>query len=443
MRLIHVALGSCLAACSFDSTGLDATSAAPTTGAGPAGGMDSGTEGGTDGDVTTVEAPTSEPESTDTTVGVSDTDPAQPTGSTTTDEPTGTTTSGPPPACGDGTVDPGETCDDGNLADDDGCTAQCQPATCGDGLVYVGMEECDDGDGDELLCTDQCLLPRCDDGARNGDEVDVDCGGACPECATGQLCGDDDDCAGNCAGGVCVEFASCLDLKQSRPDAPSDVYMIDPDQGEKEAPFAVYCEQEHDGGGWTMVLKVDGRTDNFVYGAARWTDNNTFNPDPALDRVETKLRSFTTVPLTELLVGIEVPIAGGGPLDLEYLELPAAAANARALFLPGTLIASDLGRPAWKGWISDSSLQAHCNREGINVQATAPAPQDYARVRIGIIGNENGANDCSSPNSYIGVGGGGTGVCVPDAVTTTGNRAGCGGDKGERDLPGFAVVFVR
>jgi cysteine-rich repeat protein len=32
---------------------------------------------------------------------------------------------GPPPACGDGTVDPGEDCDDGNVAAGDGCAPDC------------------------------------------------------------------------------------------------------------------------------------------------------------------------------------------------------------------------------------------------------------------------------------------------------------------------------
>ncbi len=37
-------------------------------------------------------------------------------------------------SCGDGVVDAGEVCDDGNADDLDGCTAACAPASCGDGL---------------------------------------------------------------------------------------------------------------------------------------------------------------------------------------------------------------------------------------------------------------------------------------------------------------------
>jgi len=49
--------------------------------------------------------------------------------------------------CGNGVVDPGELCDDGNLNDDDSCLSTCVPARCGDGFVArfstTAPEECD------------------------------------------------------------------------------------------------------------------------------------------------------------------------------------------------------------------------------------------------------------------------------------------------------------
>src|SRR5512146_3505791 len=57
-------------------------------------------------------------------------------------------------SCGDGIVDPGEVCDDGNKLSGDGCKADCRSnETCGNGLVDVAAGEvCDDhntspGDG--------------------------------------------------------------------------------------------------------------------------------------------------------------------------------------------------------------------------------------------------------------------------------------------------------
>ena len=65
------------------------------------------------------------------------------------------------PYCGDGKVDPGEACDDGDRDNTDACTNECTVAKCGDGYHYLGVEECDDGaDGDMDECTDDCWAPR-------------------------------------------------------------------------------------------------------------------------------------------------------------------------------------------------------------------------------------------------------------------------------------------
>jgi cysteine-rich repeat protein len=67
----------------------------------------------------------------------------------------------PPPCCGDGNLDAGEECDDGNTIDGDGCSATCTtetPPCCGDGNLDAG-EECDDGntvDGDG--CSSSCVV---------------------------------------------------------------------------------------------------------------------------------------------------------------------------------------------------------------------------------------------------------------------------------------------
>lgn len=48
-------------------------------------------------------------------------------------------------SCGDGALDPGEVCDDGNTDGTDGCTDECELNICGDGRVFVGAEQCDEG----------------------------------------------------------------------------------------------------------------------------------------------------------------------------------------------------------------------------------------------------------------------------------------------------------
>jgi cysteine-rich repeat protein len=68
-------------------------------------------------------------------------------------------------ACGNCTVDSGETCDDGNQVAGDGCNPGCQRETCGDGVRSTG-EQCDDGNtefGEGDLCTPACRTPSpCD-----------------------------------------------------------------------------------------------------------------------------------------------------------------------------------------------------------------------------------------------------------------------------------------
>jgi cysteine-rich repeat protein len=58
----------------------------------------------------------------------------------------------PTPGCGNGIVDPGEECDDGNHISTDNCI-DCKLATCGDGFVHAGVELC----GDSM--TDACTAP--------------------------------------------------------------------------------------------------------------------------------------------------------------------------------------------------------------------------------------------------------------------------------------------
>jgi cysteine-rich repeat protein len=61
------------------------------------------------------------------------------------------------PACGDGVMDSGEVCDDGNAVDGDGCAADCSSGPCGNGVVE-GDEECDDGADNSDSDPDACRL---------------------------------------------------------------------------------------------------------------------------------------------------------------------------------------------------------------------------------------------------------------------------------------------
>lgn len=110
-----------------------------------------------------------------------------------------------PTVCGNGILQPGEACDDGNTTDYDGCSSSCTietpscgnehvesyvgeqcdppdgvlcdekckeiPIVCGNGIKQPG-EACDDGNGiDDDACTNKCALPTCGDGIKQANEA--------------------------------------------------------------------------------------------------------------------------------------------------------------------------------------------------------------------------------------------------------------------------------
>ncbi len=69
------------------------------------------------------------------------------------------------PGCGNGVVEPGEKCDDGNLVNTDACLNTCESAICGDGILQAGVDTCDDGNKvDTDACTNECKPATCGDG---------------------------------------------------------------------------------------------------------------------------------------------------------------------------------------------------------------------------------------------------------------------------------------
>lgn len=111
-----------------------------------------------------------------------------------------TTTTNDGPFCGDGVVDDGEGCDDGDANKPyAACTDACQPNVCGDGKVLTGVEACDQG-ADNLdtgACRSDCQLNVCGDGYLNEGIEECDAGvmngpayGQCDEACTINRCGD-------------------------------------------------------------------------------------------------------------------------------------------------------------------------------------------------------------------------------------------------------------
>lgn len=97
----------------------------------------------------------------------------------------------------------------GNETDVD-CGGACPQCQDGDGCAVDG--DCVSGFCNTGLTAPACATPSCNDKFPNGDETDVDCGGPCTtKCAAGQKCSVHADCASAvCTGGVCIA-SSCAD----------------------------------------------------------------------------------------------------------------------------------------------------------------------------------------------------------------------------------------
>jgi hypothetical protein len=228
-------------------------------------------------------------------------------------------------------------------------------------------------------------------------------------------------------------YTSCLDWLQASPGAASGVYdLLDDAQNVYQA----YCEMEADsgdGGGWTLVLKIDGTKTTFPYGDAHWTNSVSYNPDmPYLDTNEAKLASFWSVPFTAMRVGmidaaatrwLLLPLGGSSVLDLVTDGDGGDGTDGGALT---TYLSVD----AWEGLLASGSIQTNCNWQGINADG---------HVRIGLVGDDSNPQ-CNSPDSFIGFGADGS---FQAPSFDCGNIAHYNPDHNDRTTMTFGYVMVR
>jgi cysteine-rich repeat protein len=248
---------------------------------------------------------------------------------------------------------------------------------------------------------------------------------------------DTDGCTTSCLG---TTYLSCRELITAHPGLTSGLYYLDTRDPAAPSlpPYRAYCDMTPgNSGGWTLVLKADGRNTTFDDDSTYWTDSLLLNPEaPDLDQTEAKLRSFVTVPFSELRVGLVAP--GGAASQIRWLTLPVSGTSLLAALQNNTYVppTTSLGRAAWMALIDTPTpqLQPNCNREGLNV-GSSPA---VIEVRIGIMANNE--NQCDSPDSWIGIGGSGNN-CTLDTTTTVGNSATC--LSSERDTKLFGYVMAR
>jgi len=166
--------------------------------------------------------------------------------------------------CGDGTLNVGEQCDDGNNIEGDGCSAICVLEFCGDGMLDVG-ETCDDGnkknnDG----CNSMCQAEFCGDGVKQ----------------TSEACDDGNNDNGDGCSSTCeIEPSECGNGILEAPEACDDGNLVDGDGCSSTCEFEPICGNgllegteacddgnlvDGDGCSSTCEIEVIGQVDGFM-----------------------------------------------------------------------------------------------------------------------------------------------------------------------------------
>lgn len=227
-------------------------------------------------------------------------------------------------------------------------------------------------------------------------------------------------------------FESCKEILEAKRADGNKAYELEI-EGQKTQ---VYCHMtdlgDCGGGGWTMVMKMDGNKHTFTYDKALWSDKNTLNPQggkTGFDSQETKLPTYWDTPFSKICVGMKVGS------QIKFLKIDQKADSLHSLIADGQHRATSLGRDAWKTLIgSDASLQRNCNIEGFNAKGSSGR---HSRARIGIAANEQ--NNCASCDSRIGLGTGG----YPEDNVSCGDVVRHGGDNGDKTIKALGYILVQ
>jgi cysteine-rich repeat protein len=155
----------------------------------------------------------------------------------------------PPPRCGNGIIEAGESCDDGDADDTDLCTAMCRRTPhCGDGVTREG-EVCDDGNrasGDG--CASDCQsLETCGNG-----RLDYPAGELCDDgnTADGDGCSADCRAIESCGDGAMAPTETCDDGNVVQWDGCGPDCLVEPTvvlNSLQVSPPEVGCDLNADG----------------------------------------------------------------------------------------------------------------------------------------------------------------------------------------------------
>ncbi|XP_028411770.1 uncharacterized protein LOC114534514 [Dendronephthya gigantea] len=237
-----------------------------------------------------------------------------------------------------------------------------------------------------------------------------------------------------------LTHGSCKKILMGQGNPSNGVYQISVGRNQV---MNVYCQMSSvsgcSGGGWTMVMKIDGSKSTFGYSSSYWSNKNTYNDNyngrnGGFDGREYKGSTYWKTSFKEICVAMKY----GGQLRALSFSYPASSLY--DLFADGNYRHIHIGRSQWKQLIHGSSLQRNCNKEGFNV-----IHGNYGvKIRLGIIANQE--NDCDTPDSFLGLGANERvrfcGFREPFR-NAAGNVATCSSDNGNKNIKGMGYILVR
>jgi len=186
------------------------------------------------------------------------------------------------------------------------------------------------------------------------------------------------------------------------------------------SPFGIFLTRN--------IREFDFQT-TFHYDSLLWSTRTTFNlagGKTGFDTQETKLPTYWNTPFSKICLGMKIG------QQLKFIVVNKTANSLHSLIADGQYRTTSLGRNTWKTLIgSQASLQRNCNMEGFN------AVSSHSKARIGILGNNQ--NSCSSCNSRIGFGTGGS----PNDFNTCGNEADLRADNGDKSIEALGYILVQ
>ncbi|XP_028417794.1 uncharacterized protein LOC114542445 isoform X1 [Dendronephthya gigantea] len=233
--------------------------------------------------------------------------------------------------------------------------------------------------------------------------------------------------------------ASCKEILERNSSQTNGVYKIKNNVSLEE--YDVYCHMNPisgcGGGGWTLVMKIDGNKNDFNYSSSYWTNRVAYEVEDGLEGLtekQTKLASYWNTPFRKICLGMKVNN------ETRWIALDFAASSLYNVIGDGSFKNTSAGKEAWKSLVNGSALLENCNKEGFSVVNNFKSSYfvSYVRVRIGLMTNNQ--DDCDSCNSCIGFGT--SAGCNNDIrMTTCGNMAICG-HLNNKNTPAFGFILV-